>query len=66
MVVGDANQVVFSAAKQIASSIKHSPYNPFVIYGASGLGKTHLLQASGILAKKKDKTARIIYTPFQV
>ena len=53
LVVGDANQIACMSAKQIAGNLKKSVYNPFIIYGASGLGKTHLLQAMGWYARKK-------------
>ncbi|MBL6977270.1 MAG: chromosomal replication initiator protein DnaA, partial [Candidatus Thioglobus sp.] len=40
LVLGNANQMAYGATKQIAENIKGSPYNPFIIYGGSGLGKT--------------------------
>ena len=63
LVLGNANQMAYSAAKQIAQNIKSSPYNPFIIYGASGLGKTHLMQATGHLAQQQNPQNKIIYTP---
>lgn len=62
LVVGDANQIACMSAKQIAGNLKKSVYNPFIIYGDSGLGKTHLLQAMGWYARKKNEKIRIIYT----
>lgn len=62
IVVGNANQMAYAATKQIASNLKNTQYNPFIIYGASGLGKTHLLQAAGLLVKKQNPTKKIIYT----
>jgi chromosomal replication initiator protein len=53
LVLGSANQVAALASRQIAEKIGASPYNPFIIYGESGLGKTHLMQAAGHLALKK-------------
>jgi chromosomal replication initiator protein len=58
-VVGNSN----IAAYNIAKSVSEKPglqYNPFFIYGMSGLGKTHLLQAIGNEALKKDKI--VIYS----
>ena len=50
LVLGSANQVAALASRQIAEKIGASPYNPFIIYGESGLGKTHLMQAAGHLS----------------
>ncbi len=36
-------------------------YNPLYIYGGVGLGKTHLLQAIGNLAREKYSTLKILY-----
>jgi chromosomal replication initiator protein len=56
-VVGESNQLAFSAAKRVSESLGH--YNPLFIYGSVGLGKTHLLNAIGNELKKTDK--KIIY-----
>ncbi len=63
LVLGNANQMAYGATKQIAENIKTSPYNPFIIYGGSGLGKTHLMQAAGHLAKEKNPDIKVIYAP---
>lgn len=63
LVLGNANQMAYGATKQIAENIKTSPYNPFIIYGDSGLGKTHLMQAAGHLAKEKKPNIKVIYVP---
>jgi len=63
LVLGSANQVAALASRQIAEKIGTSPYNPFIIYGESGLGKTHLMQAAGHLALKKNPKSKIIYVP---
>ena len=63
LVLGSANQVAAAASRQIAEKIGASPYNPFIIYGESGLGKTHLMQAAGHLALEKNPNAKIIYVP---
>jgi chromosomal replication initiator protein len=47
-VVGDSNNYAFTTCKAVSSKDKLGRlYNPIFIYGASGLGKTHLLQAIG-------------------
>ncbi len=58
-VVGSSNQLAFAAAESVAKS-PNQQYNPLFIYGGSGLGKTHLMQAIGNFAIKHDKT--VIYT----
>ena len=63
LVLGSANQVAALASRQIAEKIGASPYNPFIIYGESGLGKTHLMQAAGHLALEKNPNSKIIYVP---
>lgn len=45
-IVGESNQFAFNYAKIIAQNPGVS-FNPFFIYGPSGLGKTHLLQSIG-------------------
>ncbi len=63
LIIGNANMLVYHAAKSIANKVSETEYSPFIIYGDSGLGKTHILQAIGALAKKKYPDINIIYTP---
>ena len=48
LVVGGANQLAVSAARAMAESAQ-PPFNPLILYGAEGLGKSHLLHAIGHL-----------------
>ena len=63
LILGDANKFAYYASEKIAKNITDYEYSPFVIYGNSGTGKTHLLQATGHLAKQKNPDLNIIYTP---
>ena len=44
---GKCNSVAKAAGKRISKSPGDSPFNPLMIYGGVGLGKTHLLQSIG-------------------
>jgi chromosomal replication initiator protein len=59
-VIGKSNELAYAAADAVAQA-PGKVYNPLFIYGATGLGKTHLMQAAGheILRRKPD--TRIIY-----
>ena len=66
-VVGPSNKFAYSAAKAVALnsngySVNNTmSYNPLFIYGNSGLGKTHLLNAIAYKIKENDPTKKIIF-----
>lgn len=55
---GDCNRLARSAGQAIAKNPGGTAFNPLVIFGDVGLGKTHLAQAIGneVLAKHENKT----------
>lgn len=44
-VVGDSNSFAFAASRSVAEKYPEITYNPLVLYGPSGVGKTHLALA---------------------
>ncbi len=62
-VVYGHNEVAVAAAKSIIDNPGKGNINPFFLYGGSGLGKTHLVQAigNGILQRHPDY--KVLYTP---
>ncbi|MEG1845375.1 MAG: chromosomal replication initiator protein DnaA [Oscillospiraceae bacterium] len=59
-VVGKTNNFAFATAKKVAAEPGKN-YNPLLIYGKSGLGKTHLLRAIEHEIKKNNPSANIIF-----
>lgn len=59
-VVGSTNRFAYNAAKKVSENPGHS-YNPLFIYGASGLGKTHLLYAIAHAIHQDHPTWKILY-----
>lgn len=59
-IVGPSNTFAHAAAMAVAAKPADA-YNPLLIYGSSGLGKTHLLYAIGNEIKKNNPDMRIQY-----
>ncbi|MBP9714991.1 MAG: chromosomal replication initiator protein [Patescibacteria group bacterium] len=59
-IVGTFNELAYAASQAIIES-PGTKYNPFFVYGNTGLGKTHLLQAVGNAIKEKDSNKKVHY-----
>ncbi|MEE4638248.1 MAG: chromosomal replication initiator protein DnaA [Wenzhouxiangella sp.] len=59
-VLGKSNELAFAAARQVAKN-PGTVYNPLLLYGSTGLGKTHLLHAAGQFIAEANPEARILY-----
>ena len=58
---GDSNQLARAAASAVSNNPGGTSFNPLVIYGGTGLGKTHLIQAIGNYAFEAGKARRVCY-----
>jgi chromosomal replication initiator protein len=61
-VVGPNNQLAHAAAKAVSKS-PADQYNPLFIYGDTGLGKTHLIQAIGHHILQERPYLKVLYIP---
>lgn len=59
-IVGTFNELAYAASQAIIES-PGTKYNPFFIYGGTGLGKTHLIQAIGNAIKNKYLNKKVHY-----
>ena len=60
-VEGDSNRVARRAGKTVAEKPGANSFNPLVIYGGVGLGKTHLAQAIGNEVKRLHPNKVVLY-----
>jgi len=59
-VIGKSNELAAAAAYAVAEAPGRT-YNPLFIYGATGLGKTHLMQAIAHAVIARSPTTRAVY-----
>ena len=59
-VLGKSNELGFAAASQIAQK-PGAAYNPLLLYGSTGLGKTHLLHAIGNKIREQNPSTKVLY-----
>ncbi len=60
-IVGPGNNFAHAASVAVASMESPSNYNPLFLYGGSGLGKTHLMQAIGNQVRHDFPHKRVVY-----
>lgn len=56
-----SNRVARSIGEAIANNPKCKTFNPLFVFGAPGVGKTHLIQAIGIRIKENNPQSRVLY-----
>jgi chromosomal replication initiator protein len=56
-----SNKIAYSIAESIASNPSVKTFNPFFVFGATGVGKTHLIQGVGIRIKERNPETRVLY-----
>ena len=59
-VEGKSNQLGKSAALQVAQNPGRA-YNPLLLYGGTGLGKTHLMHAAGNMMRAANPSMKVLY-----
>lgn len=56
-----SNELARTIGQAIADDPRCKTFNPFFVFGAPGVGKTHLIQAIGIRIKEKNPRSRVLY-----
>lgn len=60
-IVGAGNRFAHAACVAVAENMTKNNYNPLFLYGGSGLGKTHLMQAIGNYVQEKFPDKKVVY-----
>ena len=61
-----SNKLAVSIGQAIADHPEVKTYNPLFVFGSTGVGKTHLLQAIGIKLKEQNPRMRVLYVSARV
>ena len=59
-IVGSSNELAYAACQAVAAE-PGTKYNPLLLYGGVGIGKTHLIQAIGNAVLERQPGARVVY-----
>lgn len=65
-VEGDSNRLARSAGMAVANKPGETAFNPFMVYGGVGLGKTHIAHAIGVEIKEKYPEKTVLYISAEV
>ena len=65
-VSGASNKLALSVARSIADKPQGNTFNPFFIYGPSGVGKTHLANAIGVNVLERNPEMRVLFVSAHV
>jgi chromosomal replication initiator protein len=60
-VIGDCNQLAHAACMAVAEAPSHNNFNPLVLYGGTGMGKTHLVQAIAHFCIENETVRKVVY-----
>ncbi len=63
-IVGPFNELAYAVSQAIITNPGQN-YNPFFVYGGTGLGKTHMIQAIGNTIKSKFPNKKIYYVSLE-
>lgn len=59
--ISESNKIARSIGEAIGDNPNVKTFNPLFVFGPSGVGKTHLIQAIGIRIKERNPDARVLY-----
>lgn len=59
--LSESNKIARSIGEAIGDNLTLKTFNPLFVFGPSGVGKTHLIQAVGIRIKERNPQARVLY-----
>ena len=62
----NSNKLAVTIGKTIASDLSVKTFNPLFVFGATGVGKTHLIQAIGVKIKENFPETRVLYITARV